>query len=625
MAKKRSAELKRPTAGVERPPAASQPSTVRWRALAIGAVLVVALLAVYAPVRHFDFVEVDDPSYVRENPHVTQGLTGESLRWAFTNRHAAYWIPLTWVSYMVDVEMFGGVDAGGHHVVNLLLHIANTLLLFALLRRTTGAEACSAWVAGMFALHPLHVESVAWITERKDVLSTLFWLLAMWAHVRFVARRTAIRYAAVVICGVLGLLAKPMLVTLPFALLLFDVWPLGRVRGERLGQWQAWKPLLVEKVPLLVVAAGASLVALVTQGQGGAAATLRALPLSFRLENAVVSYVAYIGQMAWPASLSMIYPYPETLGAGAVVGAAFVLALVTGLAVVAARQRPYLPVGWFWFVGTLVPVIGIVQVGVQARADRFTYVPLVGLFIMVAWGVADLTRASRAWRATAAAAACLTLLAAGIQSRVQVAYWQDNVALWTHAFEIGLGMDSVQAHRDLGRALAGRGRLDEALAHYRAAAQATPQDADVRYGLAVVLSQLGRGAEAVEALRAAVGLRPAYPEAHAKLGFLLAAGGQRDEAVTEYLEALRLKPGFSEIHNNLGALLAQQGRFAEALPHLQEAARLLPDSESTRQNLAMTLAQMGRRDEALSQFQAVLQLNPQNRLALRAVEELSRR
>ncbi len=597
----------------------------RWWVVGLAVALVAVTVWVYAPVRHFDFVEIDDPAYVSENPHIASGLTGEAVTWAFTRMHAAYWLPLTWISYMADVEIYGGVHAAGHHVTNLVLHLANTLLLFTLLLRTTRARGPSALVAALFAVHPLHVESVAWITERKDVLSTFFWMLTLVAYAWYARRPGWRRYIAVAVGAVLGLMAKPMLVTLPFLLLLLDIWPLERVRLAREDGWSVWKPLLIEKVPLLLLAVGASVVTYWAQQTGGATPPLAAIPVGLRLENAAVSYVAYLRQMLWPVGLTVFYPYPPSIPAYLVAGALAVLLVVTLAVLRGARRRPYLLVGWFWYLGTMVPVIGFVQAGIQARADRFTYVPLIGIFIMAAWGARELAARSQARRLALATLGIVVVSASAVGARSQVGTWQDSVTLWTRAMECTLGVGEYDAHVGLGRVLLNQGRLQETLGHFTEAVRLRPDAAESQRGLGLVLLRLDRPNEAIEHFRAAVKAKPDLAEAHAGLGVAFARTGRTSEAIAEYEQAVRLQPGLIEAHNDLGALLANQGRLNEAITQFDEAVRLNPDFEGARMNLGLALVNAGRLQEALRQFQAVLARNPQNVPARQAVEQLSRR
>lgn len=557
--------------------------------------LIALNLAVFAPVRHFDFVQIDDPVQVSENAQVAGGLTWAGAAWAFTTAHAGYWMPLVWLSHMADVQLYG-MNAGPHHVTNLLLHIASTLLLFGLLWRITGAVGRSAFVAALFAVHPLHVESVAWITERKDVLSTLFWMLTMWAYVAYVRRPGRARYLLAAVSFALGLMAKPMLVTLPFVLLLLDVWPLGRVMiraggAGKTGRAGAWRALVWEKLPLLALAAAAGVVAFLTQQQAGAVSNLQVYSPGLRVGNAFVSYVAYIGKMFWPARLTVFYPFPDSIPAASVAGAIALLAVVSFVVMRLGARRPYLAVGWLWYLVTLLPVIGVVQVGVQAMADRFTYVPLVGLFIVIAWSVPDaLAARSVARRVAVPVVAVLVVLACAWTARAQVAYWKDSVTLWTRTIELTLNMDAYHAHMSLGAVLRDQGRFDEAAGHFS------------------------------EAVR----LNPGSAESHNDLATVLQRQGKVDRAIVHYREALRLQPALAEVHNNLGAVLAGQGRFDEAVVHFSEAARLKPDLEIAHVNLALAFARTGRAQDALREFNEVLRINPANELARRAVGELRR-
>jgi protein O-mannosyl-transferase len=595
-----------------------------WHTAAIVGALVAATCLVYAPVRHYGFVEVDDPLYVSENPHLAGGLTADNVGWALTTSHAGYWIPLTWISYMADVEIFGGINAGGHHATNVALHVTNTILLFGLLRRTTRAPVRSAFVAALFAVHPLHVESVAWITERKDVLSTLFWFLGIWAYVRYVERPGPFRYGAIVASMVLGLLAKPMLVTFPFVLLALDVWPLGRLPPDGLVSWRAWKPLLLEKAPFAAFVAVAGVVTYAAQTRFGAAPSFDALPLGLRVENAVVSYAVYLWKMVWPTSLTMLYPLPASIPAVSVVASAAVLLAITVGVLRSARRRPYLPMGWFWYVVTLVPVIGIVQVGTQARADRFMYVPAIGLFVMVVWLCAEMGRSARG-RWALAAVGLVVLAGSGVRARQQLAYWQDNVTLWTHALETTLGVSTFDAHLSLGRTLAGKGRFGEALAHFEAAVASNPSSTDAERDLARVLVALGRPGDAVRHLQHIVQVRPDMARAHVDLALLLTDQGQVDAAIAEYQRAVALQPDIDGVDNNIGVLLAQQGRYAEAAAHFESAVRRGQDVETARVNLGLALARLGRFKDARAVFIQVLQQNPGNAAARKAIEEWSGR
>ena len=512
----------------------------RQQAIVICVCLAVLITAVYWPVLHAGFLTYDDDLYVTANPHVLGGLTIRDVMWAFTAYHAANWHPLTWLSHALDCECFGR-NAGGHHAVSVLLHVANTVLLFWVLRRMTGATWWSAGVAALFGVHPLDVESVAWVAERKTVLSGLFWMLAMWGYVRYVERPTRGRYAAVVGWYAMGLMAKPMVVTLPFVLLLLDYWPLGRTR---------WVPSVVgnnaplrfgelvrEKLPFFALAAVSCGVTIWAQHSAGAINSLERLPLGARMANAVVSYVWYMEKAVWPSGLAVFYPY-RVWPPGAVIMAGAILVAVSGVVIRRVRREPHLAVGWFWFLGALAPAIGLVQVGSQSMADRYTYLPLIGLFIMLCWSVPS--RAMERWHLKAitcvAAAAVLAVCAA--LSRVQVEYWRDSETLFRRALDVT--RDNWVAHD----------------------------------GLGVVLEQTGRISEAIGHLEQALRIKPDFAEAHYNLGVALMASGRIPEAIEHYQQALRIKPDYAEAHYNLGVALGQAGRIPEAIGHLEQALRI---------------------------------------------------
>jgi tetratricopeptide (TPR) repeat protein len=577
-----------------------------WLALA----LAILTTAAFAAVRHHDFVSVDDPEYVTANPHIAGGLSWSGIAWAFTSGYAANWHPLTWLSHMLDIQLFG-MTAGGPHVMSLMLHVVSTLLLFALLVRMTGAAGRSACVAALFAMHPLHVESVAWIAERKDVLSGACWWLTLLAYAAYVRRPNVARYLAVAAAYALGLMAKPMLVTLPVTLLLIDVWPLGRLRlGPRSGnRIAAWRPLVREKLPFFAMAAGSSLITFVVQQRGGAVRGLDALPLALRVENALVTTVAYAGKMLWPANLAVYYPHPESFPLWEPISAALFLIGVSVFAVRIAPRAPYVVVGWFWYLVTLLPIIGLVQVGTQAMADRYTYVPLVGLFIIVAWGVPDLLAGvSAAWAAVPAAVA--VILACAALTRAQVDYWQNTVTLWTHAVDATSNVNNYGAHHTLGLALRDQGRLDEAIVQFREAVRLDPHFAIAQSNLAQALLKRGRAAEAIPVLVTLTGLRPNDARAQADLGYALSTVGRANEAVLQFTASLRLQPDQDNVRNNLGSTLAQLGRTDEALGVLMDLTREKPGYAEAQNNLGRVLAGAGRAAEARAHFEEAVRLKP---------------
>ncbi len=563
--------------------------------------LILVTLATYWQVCNNEFVNFDDPEYVTENPQVQAGLTLKGIVWAFTTGHALNWHPLTWISHMIDCQLYG-LNAQGHHLTNLLFHAVNTVLLFLVFRRMTGAVWQSAFVAVLFAVHPLHVESVAWVAERKDVLSSFFWILTMWTYASYVENPSPYRYLLTLIFFALGLMAKPMLVTLPFVLLLLDWWPLGRtpiaqsgeVKNQRMAESIHPKDrlslnlrLLWEKIPLFFLVAVSSVVIFAAQYKD-AVARLGQFPINIRLANALVSYVAYIVKMIWPTNLAVLYPHPgNTLPNWQVVGAGLLLVCVSGLFIWAAQWRPYPAVGWLWYIGTLVPVIGIVQVGVQSMADRYMYMPLVGLSIIIAWGVPDFVarwRHRKIWLAIATGVLLLVLMG---RTWSQVRYWRDSITLFEHA--VNVTANNPVAHYNLGVALAEQGRIAEAIAHYSEAVWINPEYAMAHNNLGVVLDSQGQIKEAMVHYSEALRIKPDFWEAHNNLGTALESQGQITEAIANYSEALRIKPDFWQAHYNLGVALTKQGRIAEAIAHYSEALRIKPDCTEARIELERTL------------------------------------
>jgi len=527
-------------------------------------ILAAVAFAVFWNVQHHDFILYDDPPYVFLNPHVQSGLTGASILWAFTTMEMSNWHPITWLSLMLDYDLFR-LNPAGYHWTNLLIHIANGILLFTVFRRMTQDIWKSALVAALFAVHPLHVESVAWISERKDVLSAFFWLLTMGAYVRYADRPVTGNYLLLLAAFVLGLMAKPMLVTLPFVLLLLDVWPLRRLsfQSKRINQTLpdnmaagkiTWPYALWEKIPLFFLALLSSVITYLAQMSWNAVGSLEAFPLDVRLANALISYVHYIAKMLWPANLAFFYPYVVWWPPWIVGGAAFLLAGVTILILKERETRPYLTVGWLWYLGTLVPVIGVVQVGSQSMADRYTYIPLIGLFIMIAWGVPGLFGNWR-FRKTflpVLSVGALTVLA--LSSWQQVQYWRNSVTLFEHALSVT--SKNYLAHHNLGVALFLEGRTDDAVRHYNAALK----------------------------------IKPDYADAHYNIGMALTAQGKYEEAIHRYREALRIKPDNADAHNNIGVAMAAQGRYDEAIRCYSDALRIRSGHEKARANLAAAMA-----------------------------------
>lgn len=556
--------------------------------LLICLLLILATLAVYWQARSFDFVMLDDAVYVAGNPHVAYGLSFRSIAWAFRSIYASNWHPLTWLSLMADAQI-GGADPAVYHATNVALHIVNTLLLFAFLNLSTGYRWRAAAVAGLFALHPLHVESVAWVTERKDVLSTMFWLLTMLAYLWWVRRRGAGRYLLVAGLFALGLMAKPMLVSLPLVLLLLDIWPLRRAVESRKSKAESRGrdgslhspvftsahtlfPLLAEKVPLFVMAAASCVVTLIAQARGGSVQSTELLPMGIRIANALVAYVHYIGRTIWPAKLSALYAHPEaTLPSWQVVGAGLLIALATAGAVRAIRSRPYVTVGWLWYLLTLIPVIGLVQVGVQAWADRYTYVPLIGLFVILAWGLPDLLGAwKRRWMMRALPVlACVVLASLGAAAYVQAGHWRNSVSLARHAVAVDPG--SYASHEMLAAAYAGSGKTGQAIAECRAGLAISPNVARLRLLLASLLCRSGRLNESAEEFKRTLKLAPRSDEAHYEAGILLVKMKQYDRALKHFFIAMELSHGNSNVYSEIARVYMLKGDPANARTYSRKA------------------------------------------------------
>ena len=580
----------------------------KYRTLCIYLALVLAILAAYWQVRNCQFVNYDDNLYVTDNRYVQIGLTGEGALWAFTTGHASNWHPLTWLSHMLDCHLFG-TNPRWHHLTNLLLHIANTLLLFAVLKRMTAAFWRSAFVAAVFALHPLHVESVAWIAERKDVLSTLFWMLTMIAYVSYVRRPGISRYLLALLVFALGLMAKPMLVTLPFVLLLLDYWPLGRLQLGRDVSNKARLHLVWEKLPFFVLSTVSSVITFLVQQSGAAVATAEKLPIGFRIANALVAYSSYIVKMVYPSRLAVLYPLSghDLLTAKPVVSLIILVSLSAAIIRIARRRR-YIAVGWLWYLGTLVPVIGLIQVGEQAFADRYTYIPLIGLFIIVSWGLADLLAKWQHRKITLALSAGIVLVAMLLCTRIQVRYWQNSFALFGHALDVT--ENNAGMHRAMGLSLVSQGRFDEAVSHCRQAVQINPNSARLHKSLGVTLAAQGKFEEAISSYRQALQLKPNYAEAHNNLSVALQFKGRSNEAIAHLRRALEVEPYYAEAYCNLGVVLQSQGKLDEAVSCYRRAVQFKPDFAEAHYNLARVLADKNKINEAVTHLKETLRLRP---------------
>lgn len=545
--------------------------------------LAVMVWAVFGQTLGFGFVDYDDPANVSENPDVAGGLSWKGVVWAFTHTQVGHWDPLTTISHMADCEFYG-LDPSGHHLTNVILHGVSAIVLFLLVREMTSALWRGGFVAAVFAVHPLRVESVAWVTERKDVLSGLFFLLTLWAYVRYARRPGAWRYGAVAGLFALGLMCKAMLVTLPAVLLLLDWWPLGRTVAV------PFRRLVWEKMPLFALSAVSCAVQMVSAK--AMIATLEGWPLSWRLGNAAVSVFAYIGDMLWPARLAVYYPHPQGGLAGwEIAAAALLLVCVSAVAWAGRRGRPYVLTGWLWFLGMLVPVIGIVQSGTLARADRYTYLPHIGLSVALAWLAADLCAGMRLRRWVLGGAAAAAVVAMVWRANGQAMYWRDSHALWTRA--LSCTKPNEVAHGNLGHFFLQNGRWDEAEAHLRRALEIKPRAEKSHNNLGMCFLARGKVAESIPHFQRAVEISPRFAQARSNLGSALLAGGRADEAIVHYLAALEGgpdMPGLAGIENNVGGALLLARRPGEAITHFERAIGIEPGKAGALRNLAWVLA-----------------------------------
>ena len=562
--------------------------------LVISSLLVLTTIIAFEQIRHNQFV-YDDLLYITRNPPVIHGLTADSIHWAFTATYASNWHPVTWLSHLLDCQLFK-LNPLWPHLENLLFHIVNTLLLFWILKRITGSLWRSGFVAAAFALHPVHVESVAWIAERKDLLCGLFWMLTMAAYVRY-ARRPAIgRYLLVIIFFVLGLMSKPMIVTLPFVLLLLDYWPLMRLEklqpyvvNQRDNQYKkaSIRFLVAEKLPLFILAAASSLITFIAQSSSGSMDILERMPFTARAANALISYTAYISKMIYPTHLAVMYPHQ---GADFVLWYALVslgiVTLITILAVSLGRRKPYIFLGWFWYLVTLLPVIGLVQIGRQAMADRYTYLPSIGFFIMVTWGAAELAAKRRFLRLGLGISAVIVIALFTISTRKQIEYWHNNFTLFERALKV------------------------------------TGDNPAMLYNMGVVMETEHQPDLAMICYRNVLKLKPNHFEAHNNIGNILVLRGDIDDAVAHIRRALEINPEYPQAHNSLGTVLLAQGNLSEALVHFRRAVELMPGSVEMRHNLASVLQAQGKFDEATTQYRKVLQLNPDYLLSLNALARI---
>ena len=616
------------------------------------------ILAVYWKVQYHEFINYDDGRYITENKHVNSSFSKENFIWAFTHSHSANWHPVTWLSHILDVQLYG-LNPKGHHLTSLTLHIANSLLLFLVFARMTGAIWKSLFVASLFAFHPINIESVAWAAERKNVLSAFFWLLTMWAYIRYVQKRNLARYSMVFLFFALGLMSKPMLVTLPFVLLLLDYWPLKRfkiardqriISGDTGNQIENKKKLLnlvFEKIPLVVLVVGSCIVTLLAQKSWGAVVSFEIVPLTTRVSNALISYFEYLEKMVWPTNFSVFYPYPtDELFIWKNLMSGLILTGTTIMALRLIRKAPYLAVGWFWYLGTLIPVIGLVQVGQQAMADRYAYIPLVGIFIIIAWGLPELLKNFPFRKKLLSVLTGIFFSVLMTLTWIQLQYWENSVKLFEHAIEVtdkkypsfvavynNLGVvlneqmkfkeatvhlknavklqpNYAEAHNNLGNSLSGLNRFREADIHYKEAIRLKPNYPEAYNNLANSLSKKFNLEEAISYYEKAVQLKPEYSEAHFNLGVTLNKWNHSEQAIGHLEEAIRLNPNFSEAHIALGNILFLKNNFKTALYHFETTLKMDPNNAIAHNSLGSVLGQQGNFDQAIAHFNTAIKINP---------------
>ncbi len=604
-------------------------------------------LTAFWQVIHCDFINFDDTSYVTENIQIRNGITAEAIRWAFTTGHSSNWHPVTWISHMLDVQFFG-LKPGCHHLTNLLFHIASTLLLFCVFHQMTKAPWKSAFVAALFALHPLHVESVAWVAERKDVLSTFFWMLTMVAYIHYVEHPRLKNYLSVLIFFAVGLMAKPMLVTLPFVLLLLDYWPLQRLQEAGSGnentnlgaipllankgkgkssrkhrvqtiikdekpaedqyQWALIRPLLREKLPLFALATLSSVVTYVAQEKGGSVASFGGIPLGVRIENAWVSYIIYMGKTVWPSNLAVYYPHPGLWPFWQVMGAVLLLGAVTFAVIKTATRIPYLAVGWLWYAGTLVPVIGIVQVGRQAMADRYTYIPLIGLFVIVAWGIPELLKKWRYRKEALFVSSALVLLSLSIVTRIQIGYWRNSIALYDHCLKVTSPSDIILSNR--GVASDDNGNHRQAISDYDRAIEINPKYADAYNNRGVSYGKLGNHRQAISDYGRAIEINPQYADAYYNRGVIYGLLDNNRQAISDFDRVIEINPQYAGAYYNRGMAYGKLGNHRQAISNFDRAVEINPEYAGAYHNRGVIYGLLDNNRQAISDFDRTIEIDP---------------
>jgi tetratricopeptide (TPR) repeat protein len=586
----------------------------RYHPLLISICLAAAIIAIYWPVYKYDFVKYDDGDYVTANTNIQSGLNSRSLGWAFTTNFASNWHPITWLSLMLDYQLFKGW-AGGYHLVNVLFHIVNTILLFYVLMRMTGAVWPSAFVAAAFALHPLHVESVAWISERKDVLSTFFWLLTMWAYVKYcrcvavpaTAKRTPgtglgakYYYLLAVAFFVLGLMAKPMLVTLPFVLLLLDYWPLQR----KFSKW-----LLIEKIPFFICSFISCVITYIAQQKGGSVVAIKSFGPAIRINNAIVAYIMYIAKMFWPSRLAVLYPHPgDSLSAAKIIICAALLALISVSFIYLGRRRRYFTVGWLWYLGTLVPVIGLVQVGAQAMADRYAYMTLTGLFIIIAFGAKEFSAKWHNRNFILGGLAIVVLTGWTFTAYEQLKYWKDNLSLFGHTLAVTENNPLIL--EDYANSLGELGQFDQSIEQFKKLLEIEPNSAQVYTNLGCTFLDAGKPQQAIEQFKLAIKYKPDLAQAYYNLAHALRSEDKKEESVSYYMQAVKVKPDYVKAWLDLAITLNELGKYDQAIEAFHKVLELNPGNVYAHGYLGLALGAAGRTDEAIQEIRFVLSVKP---------------
>jgi tetratricopeptide (TPR) repeat protein len=613
----------------------------KYKYLTVVLLIVFSLIA-FSRILGNNFINLDDTAYITGNNHIKSGISAESIKWAFTATFSSNWQPLTWLSHILDWSLFGA-NASGHHLINLLLHIGSVLFLFFFLEKTTKSLWPSAFVAALFALHPLRVESVAWASERKDVLSMFFGMATLYVYALYVEEQKLARYFLCLILFVLGLMAKPMLVTLPFLLMLLDYWPLGRwqkvfapvnlpaavngrlekkktrqrkadsAKEQKISTLLASRSpiicsLLWEKAPFIFLATVSSIVTIWAQSKGGAVASMGQLPFPARVLNAIMSYISYIYKIFWPVDLAVFYPYEDPFLQLPAASSLLILIAITIIVIYTIKKLPFLFVGWFWYLGTLVPVIGLMQVGRQAMADRYTYLPSIGIGIMLVWGIVYLLPKEKLRKIILIPASIIILSVLTFLTWQQSGYWKNSIELFNHTLQVTKNNDL--AHYNLADALNKQGKVEEAIVHYREAITINPYHDSAHCNLGVTLAAEGKTEEAITHYLAAIKINPLQYAAHSNLGIALAAEGKTEEAIAHYLTAIKINPDYADAHYNLANLLLKQGKIDQAIGHYLEAVKINPDHDNAHYNLADVLVKQGKIDQAVEHFREAVRINP---------------